>query len=277
MRLLPVIIKTEKEFDTLVTEQGVTPLRKAGVDVASEKISFAGFPAYKLNFLNLTNKTPTSYIFVYRSTAGTFLQIDYAPVGDDVFEQIVSSFTFKDVTLDTMSDQALYVNGVETRDYKYCDRIQNGILRDKCRFEIEGPKTNEINLDFSKLKTEGEAYSGTKLSAGPSKNSKAWFASAISLNKGGAWALEFDVDFVNGESAQGLVSVYLNTTQIGQVDGRVHFPDGDYPDYTFPLPVTGPGLFTLSFRLDTFADGNASATIKNAKLVNIENLPSGSY
>jgi hypothetical protein len=73
--------------------------------------------------------------------------------------------------------------------------------------------------------------------------------------------IQFDAAFTDTNSAQGLLTVYWNTNQIGMVDERV--AETNLQTYRFELPgrVSG-GLYTLSFRLDSF-DNSSSVAVTN--------------
>ncbi|MGH7976111.1 MAG: hypothetical protein ACREC8_05570, partial [Limisphaerales bacterium] len=71
----------------------------------------------------------------------------------------------------------------------------------------------------------------------------------------------FDCLLTDTNSVQGLLSVYWNTNQIGMVDERV--AETNLQTYQFELPGTvSSGLYTLSFRLDSF-DNSSSVAVTN--------------
>jgi len=76
--------------------------------------------------------------------------------------------------------------------------------------------------------------------------------------------VEFDSRFTSTNGAEGLLSVYLNTNQLGIVDERVVSPE--FQKYRFPLQgLRTNGLYTLSFRLDAFNSTVSSLIITNLK------------
>ena len=70
--------------------------------------------------------------------------------------------------------------------------------------------------------------------------------------------VQFEAAFADTNSAQGLLTVYWNTNQVGMVDERV--ATTNLHTYRFTLPGTvSSGLYTLSFRLDSFANSSSIA------------------
>jgi hypothetical protein len=70
--------------------------------------------------------------------------------------------------------------------------------------------------------------------------------------------VQFDAAFTDTNAAQGLLTVYWNTNQIGMVDERV--AGTNLQTYRFILPGTvSSGLYTLSFRLDSFTNSSSIA------------------
>jgi hypothetical protein len=71
--------------------------------------------------------------------------------------------------------------------------------------------------------------------------------------------------FTSGNTAEGLLSVYWNTNQIGTIDERLISPG--FRDYTFALPGTiTNGVYALGFRLDPFTAAISSVTVTNITL-----------
>jgi hypothetical protein len=88
-------------------------------------------------------------------------------------------------------------------------------------------------------------------------NSPAWLAVGVSVTNAVNF-VQFDAAFTDTNSAQGLLTVYWNTNQIGMVDERV--AETNSQTYRFELPATvSGGLYTLSFRLDSFANSSSIA------------------
>ena len=91
-------------------------------------------------------------------------------------------------------------------------------------------------------------------------NSPAWLAVGVSATNAINF-VQFDAAFTDTNSAQGLLTVYWNTNQIGMVDERV--VETNLQTYRFQLPGTvSSGLYTLSFRLDSF-DNSSSIAVTN--------------
>jgi hypothetical protein len=74
--------------------------------------------------------------------------------------------------------------------------------------------------------------------------------------------VQFDAAFTDTNSAQGLLTVYWDTNQIGMVDERV--ASTNLQTYRFALPGTVPNdVYVLGFRLDSFSNTLASVTVTN--------------
>jgi len=88
-------------------------------------------------------------------------------------------------------------------------------------------------------------------------NSPAWLAVGVSVTNAVNF-VQFGAAFTDTNSAQGLLTVYWNTNQIGMVDERV--VETNLQTYRFQLPGTvSSGLYTLSFRLDSFNNSSSIA------------------
>jgi hypothetical protein len=91
-------------------------------------------------------------------------------------------------------------------------------------------------------------------------NSPAWLAVAVVVTNEVNF-VQFDAAFTDTNTAQGLLTVYWNTNQIGIVDERV--AESDNRTYRLALPTSMMnGLYTLSFRLDSF-DSSSSIAVTN--------------
>jgi alpha-tubulin suppressor-like RCC1 family protein len=88
-------------------------------------------------------------------------------------------------------------------------------------------------------------------------NTPAWLAMGVTVTNAANF-VQFDAAFTDANTAQGLLTVYWNTNQIGMVDERVAATN--LQTYRFILPSTvSSGLYTLSFRLDSFANSSSVA------------------
>jgi len=74
--------------------------------------------------------------------------------------------------------------------------------------------------------------------------------------------VQFDAAFTDASAAEGLLTVYWDTNQIGTVDERV--ASAGLQTYRFFLPnaVTN-GVYVLGFRLDSFDNTSSSITVTN--------------
>ena len=89
-------------------------------------------------------------------------------------------------------------------------------------------------------------------------NAPAWFAVGVAVTNPVNF-VQFNAAFTDTNGAEGLLTVYWNTNQIGVIDERATL---DQQMYQFALPGTVPeGLYTLSFRLDSFTSAISSITV----------------
>jgi subtilase family serine protease len=88
----------------------------------------------------------------------------------------------------------------------------------------------------------------------------AWLAVGVTVTNAVNF-VQFDAGFTDTNAAQGLLTVYWNTNQVGMVDERVASPGSQTYRFALPGTVTS-GLYTLSFRLDSF-DNSASIAVTN--------------
>jgi hypothetical protein len=94
-----------------------------------------------------------------------------------------------------------------------------------------------------------------------STNIPPWLAVGVSVTNALNFA-QFDATFSDTNGAEGLLTVYWNTNQIGMVDERVAIPG--LQTYRFALPGTVTnGVYTLSFRLDAFNNTSSSVIVTN--------------
>jgi hypothetical protein len=89
----------------------------------------------------------------------------------------------------------------------------------------------------------------------------AWLAVGLPITNAVDF-VQFDAGFTSTNGAEGLMTVYWNTNQIGLVDERM--ASSGLQTYRFALPGTVTnGLYTLSFRLDAFTSTTSSVTVTN--------------
>jgi hypothetical protein len=89
------------------------------------------------------------------------------------------------------------------------------------------------------------------------ENTAAWLALGVTVTNAVNF-VQFDAAFTDTNTAQGLLTVYWNTNQIGLVDERV--AETNLQTYHFQLPgMVTSGLYTLSFRLDSFTNSSRIA------------------
>jgi hypothetical protein len=97
--------------------------------------------------------------------------------------------------------------------------------------------------------------------SGMSTNIPAWLAVGVVVTNTANF-VQFDAMFTDTNSAEGLLSVYWNTNQVGIIDERIS--NSGLQTYRFTLPsAAGNGLYTLSFRLDSFNNTASGITVTN--------------
>ena len=94
----------------------------------------------------------------------------------------------------------------------------------------------------------------------PATNSPAWLAMSLTITNPVNF-IQFDAAFTDKNGAQGLLTAYWNTNQIGMVDERAAATNLQTYRFMLPSTVTN-GLYTLSFRLDSF-DNLSSIAVTN--------------
>lgn len=94
-----------------------------------------------------------------------------------------------------------------------------------------------------------------------STNGPAWLAVAMAITNSVNF-VQFDSEFTSTNGAEGLLTVYWNTNQIGMIDERVTSPGLQTNRFALPTVVT-TGLYALSFRLDTFNGTASRITVTN--------------
>jgi Immunoglobulin domain len=102
---------------------------------------------------------------------------------------------------------------------------------------------------------------GIRPLGGPaSPNVPAWLAVGVTITNAVNF-VQFDAGFTDTNAAEGLLTVYWNTNQIGMVDERV--AEANLQTYRLALPgMVTSGIYTLSFRLDSF-DNSSSIAVTN--------------
>lgn len=93
-----------------------------------------------------------------------------------------------------------------------------------------------------------------------STNSPAWLAIGVTVTNRINF-VQFESGYTDTNAAEGLLTVYWNTNQIGMVDERVASTGMQKYRFALPEAVTN-GLYTLSFRLDSF-DNTSTIAVTN--------------
>jgi hypothetical protein len=97
----------------------------------------------------------------------------------------------------------------------------------------------------------------------PTTNTPAWLAVGLTITNAVNY-VQFDSAFTDTNSAQGLLTVYWDTNQIGTVDERVVSPG--IQTYRFFLPNTATNnVYVLGFRLDAFNNTSPSIMVTNVE------------
>lgn len=257
-------LNSEAEFDQAITLM-TSSFKKQEQNFTYNKITFAGSPAYKFIFTDSNKKLVSISYLVYHSSM--IFSINYAPPADSTMEKIASSFSFKDVTVNTMSDAALYESAKRNKDSSFCDHIKDAILKEDCYIIYDGEATvDEIPIDLSSAPVgsggDGKMENGT-INLSTQKGAHSWVTVAITIGADGWKAISFDAELFNNMQSQSLLGVYLNTDLIGTIDGRVAIPGKQRYSFALPPNVNPGGLYGLGFTLDSFAEGTTSAIISN--------------
>lgn len=87
-----------------------------------------------------------------------------------------------------------------------------------------------------------------------------WLAVGITITNNVNF-VQFDAGFTDTNAAEGLLTLYWNTNQIGMLDERMDVVGLQTYRFTLPATVSG-GSYTLSFRLDSFTNAT-SITVTN--------------
>jgi hypothetical protein len=94
-----------------------------------------------------------------------------------------------------------------------------------------------------------------------STNSPAWLAVGLTITNPVNF-VQFDAGFTGTNAAQGLLTVYWDTNQIGTVDERVVSPGPQTYRFFLPSMVTN-NVYVLGFRLDSFYSTASSIVVTN--------------
>jgi hypothetical protein len=94
-----------------------------------------------------------------------------------------------------------------------------------------------------------------------STNSPAWFAVGLTITNFVNF-VQFDAAFTDSNNAEGLLTTYWDTNQIGTVDERV-VSRGLHTYRFFLLNTVTNSVYVLGFRLDSFDNTSSSITITN--------------
>ena len=89
----------------------------------------------------------------------------------------------------------------------------------------------------------------------------AWLAFGVTITSIVNY-VEFEAGFTSTNAAEGALTVYWNTNQIGLIDERVETAGSQHHRFALPSAVSN-GLYTLSFRLDAFNNTASSILITN--------------
>jgi hypothetical protein len=127
-------------------------------------------------------------------------------------------------------------------------------------FSLNG--TLQINALPFGTSADGVSIGGSAFSL--TTHSPTWLAVGVEVSNTVNF-VQFDAAFTSTNAlAEGLLTVYWNTNQIGMVDERVS--STNLQSYRFALPgLLTNGLYTLSFRLDPSSNITPSVTVTNVK------------
>ena len=139
-------------------------------------------------------------------------------------------------------------------------RVEARLVLDSLGHAISAGATL-FNSWFTLVKNPIQLAGSKGNAADLSQSDPVWLALAVPITNGANF-VQFNLEFTDTNSGEGLLTVFWNTNQIGMVDQRVTFPG--LRTYRFALPgaITN-GLYTLSFRLDVFSNLVSSVTVTN--------------
>ena len=113
-------------------------------------------------------------------------------------------------------------------------------------------------LSFSPFVANG---AGVRPMGGGTTIAPAWLSVEMTITNSANF-VQFDAAFTDSNSAQGLLTVYWDTNQIGMVDERA--ASTNWQTYSFPLPATVTNdVHILGFRLDSFNNTLSSVAVTN--------------
>jgi hypothetical protein len=122
------------------------------------------------------------------------------------------------------------------------------------------PIFTSSSLNFLQLPTGTSSGAVNLFGAGAnlSADDPCWLAVGVTITNAVNF-IQFDCGFTDTNQTDGLLTVYWNTNQVGEVDERVAPPPASQT-YRFALPTTASsGLYTLSFRLNAFSEATSVA------------------
>jgi len=248
--------------------------KKNGLSVTLGSISINGqdFPTVT----SQSSKEKSSNVYYLQPSSAVLFVIGYTPSDDATLKQIISTIKSTPIII---SDQSLYYSATENKDTSWCDKISDSKLKSDCYVAVRGPIFDRFPIDFATIPHNsggsGGSVDGTTLTIDAKKGSHAWLTGGVTTTSNTNF-IEFDAEMINGEQAQSLLTVYLNTQEIGMIDGSVGKGKDNYvfqiadfadigPNPYSPNPLK-PGIYSLGFRLDSFADGKTSVKISNIKI-----------
>lgn len=94
-----------------------------------------------------------------------------------------------------------------------------------------------------------------------STSTPSWIAVGLTITNAVNF-IQFDAAFTDSNNAEGLLTVYWDTNQIGIVDERVASPDAQTYRFFLPNTVTN-NVYVLGFRLDSFYNTSSSIMVTN--------------
>lgn len=194
-------------------------------------------------------------------------RIDYQPEDSVVLRRIVS--TMKTIPV-VPPDISLYYSAEKNKDSFWCDKISNSETKTACYINLRGyPIIDRFPVDLKTIvgKTGAVQVSDSVITLTASKigdkeTGVAWVAFGVTTGTEPWQGVTFDSVLVNGEKSQSLLTVYWDSQEIGQIDGRLFT---SYNDRAFFFGTSTPpnSFHILGFRLDSFAPGTTSVTISN--------------
>ena len=283
--LLPVQPKSLDMLDTLVqglVASSTIAYKKMGMSLDFKYVSIGGrnlpaisntFPDGKYTQIRIYYFQPSATILGILLPPKLF-RIDYQPKDSTVLRQVVS--TIKTIPV-VPPDSSLYRSAEYNKDTFWCDKISGSEIKTACYINLRGYPIIDrfpVNLKTVVRKTgavqvEDSTITLTTSKIGDRGAGAAWVVFGITTGAEPWQGITFDSEMTNGEKAQALLTVYWDSQEIGQIDGRIFASYNDRA-FFFGTSTSPNSSHVLGFRLDSFAPSTTSVSVSNIAGENVQ-------